>query len=141
VRRFILFCLTLALVVPIVFAPGAHATPGTAPLRIHAIASCETGPVVDVTISNTGKRRIDIFDVHVRMTPVQPGPGGLGVEVFILLTPDASRLSPGEEASFGLNLAGYELPGKRLLVDVAVFIVDRRYPASIRVTAPGCPGG
>lgn len=139
-RRSILLTLMLSLMVPVVGPSGARATPGIAPLRIRASASCDTGPVVDVSMQNTGKRRIDIWDVHVRMTPVQPGPGGIGVEVFILLTPDASRLSPGEEASFGISLPGYELPGKRLLVDVAVFVVGRRYPASIRVTAPGCPG-
>lgn len=137
-RRALAPIVTIMLVLAL--AGPAFARPGIAPLRIHAVASCEGGPVVNVTLTNPGRRTIEIWDVHFRMTPVQPGPGGIAVEVFILLVPDAATLSPGESATFGISLPGYELPGKRLLVDVAVFLIGRQRPATIRVTADGCPG-
>jgi hypothetical protein len=130
----------LATVLALAIAAPAVARPGIAPLRIDAVASCEAGPAVDVTLTNPGRRTLEIWDVHLRMTPVQPGPGGIAVEVFVLLIPEAATLSPGESATFGISLPGYELPGRRLLVDVAVFLIGRHRPASIRVTAAGCPG-
>jgi hypothetical protein len=136
-RRSLVIAVTATLFVFALAAP-ATARPSIAPLRIHAVASCEAGPAVDVTLTNPGRRTLEILDVHVRMTPVQPGPGGIGVEIFILLIPDASTLSPGESTTFGIALPGYELPGKRLLVDVAVFLIGRHRPATIRVTAAGC---
>jgi hypothetical protein len=129
-----LFALVVGLGATPAQARGAH----IAPIRIDVAASCAHGPTVDVTMSNPGRHRLNIWDVHLRLTPVQPGPGGMGVEIFILLTPDASRLSPSESASFGVALRGYDLPGKRLLVDVAVFLIGRHRPATVRVTTEGC---
>jgi len=136
VRRLVLIVLTIAASVSVI--SPASARPAVAPIRIAVEASCERGPAIDVTISNPGRRPLDIWDVHLRLTPVQPGPGGTIVEVFVLLTPDASRLSPGERVTFGIALRGYDLPGKRLLVDVAVFLVGRHRPATVRVTTTGC---
>ena len=138
-RRLAPAVIALAVLLPATPAHAARA--GTAPLRLDVTASCVDGPDIVVTMTNAGKRRLQIWDASVRLTPVQPGPGGIGVEVFIFLTPDAARLSPGESAWFGIRLADYELPGKRLLVDVAIWLVGRHYPATIRVTTAGCPGG
>jgi hypothetical protein len=135
-RRLVPALAALALLAP---AATVQAAPlGTAPLRLDVEASCTNGPDIVVTMTNTGKRRLDIWDSSVRLTPVQPGPGGIAVEVFVYLTPEAARLSPGESRWFGIRLAGYDLPGKRLLVDVAIWLVGRHYPATIRVTTAGC---
>ena len=137
-RRLVPALCAVALLAP---AMPAHAVRlGTAPLRLDVDASCEVGPDVRVTMTNTGKRRLEIWDASVRLTPVQPGPGGIGAEIFIYLTPQAARLSPGESRWFGISIPDYQLPGKRLLVDVAIWLVGRHRPATIRVTTPGCPG-
>jgi hypothetical protein len=120
--------------------PAQAAPLGTAPLRLQVEASCDPGPDVVVRMTNTGKKRLRIWDTSLRLTPVQPGPGGIAVEVFVYLTPQAAILSPGESRWFGVSLPGYELPGKRLLVDVAIYLVGRHRPATIRVTTDGCPG-
>jgi hypothetical protein len=134
-----LVLVSIAVIVSTLTPVAASARPThIAPIRIDVAASCADGPTVDVTMSNPGRDRLNIWDVHLRLTPVQPGPGGMGVEIFILLTPDASRLSPGESATFGVALPGYDLPGKRLLVDVAVFLIGRHRPATVRVTTDGC---
>jgi hypothetical protein len=121
-------------------AAPAHALArlGTAPLHLDVQASCTNGPDIVVTMTNASKRRLEIWDASVRLTPVQPGPGGIGAEVFVYLTAEAARLSPGESQWFGIALPGYELPGKRLLVDVAIWLVGRHYPVTIRVTTAGC---
>jgi hypothetical protein len=136
IRRLVPVLVALTLLAP---AMPAHAAElGTAPLRLEVTASCTNGPDIVVTMTNTGKRRLDIWDASVRLTPVQPGPGGIAAEVFIYLTPEAARLSPGESQWFGIAIPGYELPGKRLLVDVAIWLVGRHRPATIRVTTRGC---
>jgi hypothetical protein len=136
-RRLTPVALAVAMLLPAAPAQAVVRT-GTAPLRLDVEASCTDGPDILVTMTNAGKRRLEIWDASVRLTPVQPGPGGIGVEVFIYLTAEAARLSPGETRWFGIRLADYELPGKRLLVDVAIWLVGRHYPATIRVTTRGC---
>lgn len=138
-RRFAPALLAAALVLSPI-APSHGAPLGTAPLRLQVDASCDPGPDIVVRMTNLGKKRLRIWDTSLRLTPVQPGPGGIAVEVFVYLTPQAAVLSPGESRWFGVSLPGYELPGKRLLVDVAIYLVGRHRPATIRVTTDGCPG-
>jgi hypothetical protein len=137
-RRLFVVATLFAVVVGLCATPARARGAHIAPIRIDVAASCAHGPTVDVTMTNPGRQRLNIWDVHLRLTPVQPGPGGMGVEIFVLLTPEASRLSPGESATFGVALPGYDLPGKRLLVDVAVFLIGRHRPATVRVTTDGC---
>ena len=137
-RRLFVVATLFALVVGLCATPAQARGAHIAPIRIDVSASCVHGPAVDVTMTNPGRQRLNIWDVHLRLTPVQPGPGGMGVEIFVLLTPGASRLSPGESATCGVALPGYDLPGKRLLVDVAVFLIGRHRPATVRVTTDGC---
>jgi hypothetical protein len=121
-------------------ATPSPAIAGVAPFRIHASMTCSDGVALDVTLENPGKRTVELFDVHIRLTPVRPGRANdIGVEAFVLLIPEASVLSPGETANFGIALPGYDLSGRRLLVDVAVFLIGRHRPATARITGPGCP--
>jgi hypothetical protein len=68
--------------------------------------------------------------------------------LFVFPAPDFDRISPGESRTFLLTagepfggLPATDFSGRRIIIEVEVWLRARPYPVSRTVTFPGCPPG
>jgi hypothetical protein len=123
---------------------------GAAPPRVavSAAVGCLSGGgiSIDLTVENTGSRvaRIDP-DLHVLIETIRMGRQP-GVVLFIFPGPGFDRIPPGESRTFLLTagepfdgLPATDFSGRRIIIEVEVWLRARAHPVSRTLTFAGCP--
>jgi hypothetical protein len=125
-------------------SPAAAAPPRVA---VSAEVRCldPGGIAIDLTFENTGRRvaRIDP-DFHVLIETIRKGRQP-GVVLFVFPAPGFDRIPPGESRTFLLTAGepfegepGIDFSGRRMIVDVEVWLRHREHPVVRTLTFPAC---
>ena len=143
----------LALVSSVVALVTFASTPAIAAappqVRISAVVSClpQGGLGIDLTLENRGSRVAHIDpDLHVLIETVRAGGRQPGVVLFVFPVPDFARIPEGESRTFLLTAGepfegepAIDFSGRRILIEVEVWIRHRLHPVMRTLSVPACP--
>jgi hypothetical protein len=132
----------------IAFVPDVAFAASPPKLRVRAVVSClaEGGIGIDLTLTNRGSHvaRIDP-DLHLLIEAVRAGGRQPGVVLFVFPAPGFDRIPPGQSRTFLLTAGepfegepAIDFSGRRILIEVEVWLRGRQHPVTRTLSFPGC---